>query len=144
MKKTVTQWTLLLIHLILPPFHWRMSNLKGLREPGYGHGLPSAPWRQHIAQLQEASFPGRHQSGSPPSPDCVTGLGGATKAPPFTCSLCAQNGANVQTSARSVCLLFKKFGTTSYCLGLVLFPATRFVTGSLLKIPFNSDVLLTQ
>lgn len=75
------QWTLLLIHLILPPFHWRMSNLKGLREPGYGHGLPSAPWRQHIAQLQEASFPGRHQSGSPPSPDCVTGLGGATKAP---------------------------------------------------------------
>lgn len=79
-----------------------------------------------------------------PPPSCVMGLGAATKASPFTCPLCAENGDNVQTSARSVCLLFKKFGATSYCSGLVLFPATRFVTGSLLKIPFNSDVLLTQ
>lgn len=63
------------------------------------------------------------------------GQGETTKAPPFTGSLWA--------STRSVHFL-RNWTPPAYCLSLVLFPVTEFVTVSLLKIPFSSDLLPKQ
>lgn len=76
--------------------------------------LPSAPWRQHSAQLQETPFAGQVWEWCPRSPgECD---GGPAKVPAFISPLCAQNGADIQTSARTTCLLFKKFDTAGVLL----------------------------
>ena len=44
------------------------------------------------------------------------GDAGPAKVPVFTSPFCAQNGANIQISARKIRLLFKKFDTAGILL----------------------------
>lgn len=79
--------------------------------PGHQDGI-SAPWGRCTAKPREASFAGTVWKWCPPLPQrCVSG--DPAKAPDFTSLLCTQNGADIQTRARTACLLYKKFDTAS-------------------------------
>lgn len=74
----------------------------GLAPPG--GGVPQNPGRPHL-QAQCGN-------GARPSPQIYVS-GDPAKAPDFTSLLCTQNGADIQTRARTACLLYKKFDTAS-------------------------------
>lgn len=112
-----------MIRLIVPPLHRQMRSLErpGPFPSGCASGnldgaleLPSAPWRRHIAKLQEVPLAGQVWEWCPHSPR--GGDGGPAKVPVFISPLCAQNGADIQISARETCLLFKKFDTVGVLL----------------------------
>lgn len=107
------------------PFYRHISNLKGLsnlvsvdapENQDVALGLPSDPEAPHCTTPGGIMFRKRCQW-CLPLPGCVMGEGRweCTKAP-FTASLCGQNGADIQTPARSACLHFKKFDTARVLL----------------------------